>query len=619
MRQMRQNTKIIMLVTALAFVALMVFEWGMDMSGRSGGGGSLGRVGGTTVSVQQYQNTVRNLYNQIQASQEEPISSQQNNEIDDMAWDQVVNQILVQDELDRRGIRVTDDEVRRAARVSPPPEFQQDPAFQNEQGQFDLGLYQQFIGQAGQDPQFLLQLEQYYRQLLPRNKLIRQVTAGVFVTDEELWQRYVDRNERVEATFIAVDPEMRVPDTEIEVTPAEVEQYYDENEEDFEVPATANIRYTFISKAPTAADSAAALEQAREIRQRIVDGGEDFAELARSESGDQASAQAGGDLGAFMRNQLEPAFEEAAFSLPIGDVSEPVQTSSGYHIIEVTERNEEQEQVRVRHILVPIERGGESEVRLLTRADSLETLAEDSSMEEAAAAFGLEVREGEIDEEVASLPLVGRADEAQDWIFTDQEGLGATSPLFENSDVFYMIELLDESPARTLTLEEVSGEIEAQLRRERKTARTMEVAQEWAERLRSGTASLEELAEEIGVAVQTAGPFSRMDFVPGLGQASPAVGVAFGVPVGEVGGPVVAQDRIVLLRVDEKTEASREAWEQQKEVQRGQLTNEIQQARLDQWIEGLRAETRIVDNRAEYFRAAEEQAEQGFQQMPGLF
>ena len=69
MRQMRENTKWIMLVTALAFVALMVFEWGMDMTGRSGAqftGGEIGRVNGQPITYEEYYSVYQNLYAQQQ-------------------------------------------------------------------------------------------------------------------------------------------------------------------------------------------------------------------------------------------------------------------------------------------------------------------------------------------------------------------------------------------------------------------------------------------------------------------------------------------------------------------------------------------------------------------------
>jgi hypothetical protein len=125
--------------------------------------------------------------------------------------------------------------------------------------------------------------------------------------------------------------------------------------------------------------------------------------------------------------------------------------------------------------------------------------------------------------------------------------------------------------------------------------------------------TIEALADRIGVAPQTQGPFTRTDFVPGLGLSSPAIGAAFGVPPGEVAGPARAFDAVVVLRVDSRIPADSLAWEAQKFQQRSDLTAEVQQVRLDQWLDGLRETTRIVDNRAEYFRLAEEQAEQGLQ------
>ena len=611
MRQMRQNTKIIMLATALAFVALMVFQWGMDVSGRAAGG-NLGRVGGTAVTVLQWQNAYRALYDQISRSQTQPITSAQNREIEDSAWDQVVNQILIQHELSRRRIRVTDEEVRQAARLSPPPEFQFDPAFQNDQGQFDLALYQQFLGQAGQDPLFLQRLEMYYRDLIPRNKLIRQVTSAIFVPDGELWERWRVENERVSATFLSVSPDDRVDDGLVEVTAEEVERYYRDNTDEFEVSARAQVLYSFIDKTPTAADSAAALDYARGIRQELVDGA-DFEEIAIRESIDEATALQGGSLGSFGRGLMVQAFDSLVFSLPVGELSEPLRTSSGYHLVEVLSRDEDADEVEARHILLPIERTDAAEVGLLTRADSLETLSQNRPLREAAEAFGISVMEAEISEDFAALPGVGIAAEGQDWIFVDEDGAGAISPVFETEDAFYIVELLDESPAGTLSLEQVAVEIRENLQTQRKTELTMEEARGWREELRGGAVSLESVAERLGIAVQTVGPFTRREFMPGLGQSSSATGAAFGTPVGEIAGPVTALGRVLLIRIDEKTEADPEEWEAQKPIQRTQLTAEIQQARLDQWIDGLRETTRILDNRAAYFRAAEEQAAQGFQ------
>ncbi len=604
MRQMRQNTKIIMLITAAAFVALMVFEWGMDMSGQSSGG-DLGRVGGTTVTVQAWQNTYRGIYDEVSRSQEEPISSQQNREIEDMAWDEIVNQLLIQRELERRGIRVSDEEVLQAAQFAPPPQLRNEPSFLTD-GQFDLQKYQAFLAQAAGDAVFMQQLERYYRDVIPRDKLIRQVTAGIFVTDGELWDEWRARNERIEVSFFAIDPQEWIPDSEAEVTAREVEAYYRENRDSFAVPARAEVLYTVVSKSVTAADSAASLARAEAIRQEIVDGA-DFAEVALRESADRGSAEMGGDLGTFGRGVMVPAFEQTVFTLPVGEISEPLLTDFGYHVIEVTSR--EGDNVSARHILILVEREDEAEFALLRTADELETLGRDRPLQEAAAELGLEFQQGEITEEFAILPGVGVAGEGQDWIFQDMEGPGAVSPVFETNEAFYMLEILRQSPGGVQTLDEVEPDIRRMLQARKKMEAGLERARTLTADLRAGAATLESVAQGLGLTVQSTESFTRLDRVPGIGVRNPAIGAAFGTSVGEVAGPVRADGQIVLLRVESRTEASRAEWEAQLSVQRTQVTAQLRQSRLEQWLEGLRETTRIIDGRAAFFRAQEELAD----------
>ena len=196
MRTMRDNTKWIMLITMLAFAALMVFEWGMDITGRTAGLSELGEVDGVPVLYDQYQFAYRNLYERTQLAQEEAITSDQNLEIEDAAFDEVVTQILIRRELERRGIRVSDDEIRQAARFSPPPQFQGLEGFQTD-GVFDMQKYQDYLATASELA--LLELEAYYRDIIPRTKLMRQLSTGIYLPDAALWSAYRDENEQVES------------------------------------------------------------------------------------------------------------------------------------------------------------------------------------------------------------------------------------------------------------------------------------------------------------------------------------------------------------------------------------------------------------------------------------
>ncbi len=81
-----------------------------------------------------------------------------------------------------------------------------------------------------------------------------------------------------------------------------------------------------------------ALEKMKQLRERIVKG-EDFATLAKAESDDVGSGAQGGDLGSFTRGRMVPVFDEAAFSLPINELSQPIKSQFGYHLIQVQERS----------------------------------------------------------------------------------------------------------------------------------------------------------------------------------------------------------------------------------------------------------------------------------------
>src|SRR5512146_833831 len=119
MRQMRDNMKAIMIVTSVTFVGLMVFGWGMDITGRGHGSpGVLGKVNGEPITYEEFNTTYRNMYDQAQKNRDEPITSAVNKRIEDAAWNELVTQKLLMQELDRRGIRVSEAEIREAAKYA---------------------------------------------------------------------------------------------------------------------------------------------------------------------------------------------------------------------------------------------------------------------------------------------------------------------------------------------------------------------------------------------------------------------------------------------------------------------------------------------------------------------
>jgi peptidyl-prolyl cis-trans isomerase D len=603
MRQMRENTKWIMLITALAFVALMVFEWGMDMSGASSAsvtGGEIGRVNGEPITGQEYNLVYQNLQQQQMAMSDAPLTASIMRQIEEAAWEQLVMQRLIQQELRRRGIDVTPAEIRQAARFSPPPEILQSDMFMVD-GQFDLARYHEFLASPMADDQMLMQLEAYYRDAIPRSKLFFQATAGIYLSDAELWRAYRDQHETATVRYLSIDPAGIVADDELSVSDAEIRSFYRANQEQFRREAQATVRYVSFDRTPQAADSAAALQRAIAIRDEIRDGA-DFGDVARRESADPGSAPLGGEL-AITRGQTVPAFDEAAFSQPVGVVGDPVLTEFGYHVIRVDTR--EADVANVRHVLIPVTLTRDNEDRLLEQADSLERLGERYDLDRAAAELGLTVQTGQISEGFPFLADVGAADDGMAWAF-DEADVGEVSPVFESDFRFYMMELTAQQPAGVVSLQEATPQIRnVLLGRKRVEAAQARVR----EQLRAGPATnaLERVAAAFSAEIRDAGPFTRGDFVPGLGRTNAAIGAAFGLQPGQLSDAIAANNQVHVVQLVERQEADRAAWEEQRDEQRQQLTPAVAEQRWQLFLSALRDDADIVDNRAAVRRAAAQQ------------
>jgi peptidyl-prolyl cis-trans isomerase D len=133
----------------------------------------------------------------------------------------------------------------------------------------------------------------------------------------------------------------------------------------------------------------------------------------------------------------------------------------------------------------------------------------------------------------------------------------------------------------------------------------MQIARDAVDRIRGGE-SLEAVAGSVGVEVREAGPFARSDVVPGLGQMNAAIGTAFGLQPGEISGAIDADRQVYIIQTVSRTDASREAWEEQKATQRAQVSQALAQQRWENFLTALREDARVVDSRAELQRQQEE-------------
>ncbi len=147
------------------------------------------------------------------------------------------------------------------------------------------------------------------------------------------------RIEDITNAVLAQEYMRREMGTTAKVTDAEAKKYYEAHKADFKEPEAVKARHILI-KVPSGADKKtweAARKKAEDIRNRLEKGA-DFSKLAKKYSDDPGTKNKGGELGFFPKGRMVPGFEKAAFSLKPGEISNPVKTTFGYHIIQVQEK-----------------------------------------------------------------------------------------------------------------------------------------------------------------------------------------------------------------------------------------------------------------------------------------
>ncbi len=595
MRRMRDSAKWVMLVLSLAFVGWLVFDWVQSRGGDLGSEVNpvVGEVAGREIRYAEWNAYLQNRL-AVAREQRGSLTDEDVRRVREQAWEDLVSATLLEAELDRLGLTVTDDEVRLAFLNQPPPEMFDHPAFQTD-GQFDIEKYRRFMSDPSTDDATLLGLESYYRNIIPRAKLQSLVEDGIYVSEADAWRFYRDVNETARVRFVRVDPRTEVPDSAVTVTDQQVRAYYQQNADDFQRPSSARVNMVSISIRPTAADTAAVRERAAELRRRLVEG-EDFAEVARAESADSVSAARGGDVGRRAREALDPALAEAAFSLPIGSISEPVETGFGLHILRVDERSADS--VSLRQIYLSIEPSSATEDSIFDLIDDLEEVALRTNLVTAADSLGIPVQTDVfLAQDVDFVPGAGPLGVAPEWALEDPEtAIGDLSRFFENATGFHVFELLGRQEAGRIPLQDVELSIRQTLLEEEKKKAARALALRVVDAVRGG-ATLEEAAARFGWAVTDAGPFRRGDFVPGLGQGTEAIGEAFGLEPGQTSGVVDAGEAVAIVQLVEKVEASRDEFEEAKASVRAQLAFQRRQSYVQRWLAALRETAEVRDLR----------------------
>jgi peptidyl-prolyl cis-trans isomerase D len=252
----------------------------------------------------------------------------------------------------------------------------------------------------------------------------------------------------------------------------------------------------------------------------------------------------------------------------------------------------------LRHILVRITQSDSESTRIDKLADSLSRQAASSDQgakfDSASHALKLPIyRVQAIEDETAMLG--GRpVPSVSAWAFGGAR-VGETSELFDDDNGYYLARLDSLRPGGEPRFEDVKDDVRAKLAAEKAVDQLLPAAQKLASAAAAST--LESAAQQAGKKVETTPMFARSSFVSGLGQFTPPIGAAFGLPVGAVSQPVKSTTGVFVLRVDKRVLADSTAWAAQKQAQRATRLQQLRQQAVQMFLEDMRKAAKVTDNR----------------------
>lgn len=362
----------------------------------------------------------------------------------------------------------------------------------------------------------------------------------------------------------------------------------------------ASLNYVAMPLVPSPADTALMRDFAAELLERL-NGGEAFEELARSYSNDPGSAENGGRLPATARAQWVPEFANAAFALAPGQVSAPVLSPFGYHIIKshgkVVEGGEEK--ANVSHILLTITTGAETMDSVKTAATALRDAALKNGLEAAAKAAGLAVAKTPVFVKGSPVPLPGYVMGANSFAFSPAERKAKVSEVLENETAVYVLER-DRQFSQGRDFARARDAVAADLAR----VKALEAARAEAERARvevlAAGASLPAVVGK--AALETVPQLSGEAYAPGFGFGGATLFKTLRQKVGEWGPVQTTSEGAVFARVTEAQPLDPVEREVRVQAARGESDMYQTSTLYQAWTQDLTRSAKVVNRLDEVYR-----------------
>ena len=551
--------------------------------------GVVAKVGGQEISTQEVQKTV------VFMKQQQGPRAQSIPDVffTQQAIQSLVSQAELQYESERLGLRVSDEEVRDDLRTG-----QYAEVFYPGGKWIGQDKYEEIMRNAGTTPD---DFEHQMRLGLLRNKLLAAVTAGVTVSSAEVEKAYKDKNLKIKFDYAVIkaddvkktinptDAELKAyydankarynnfikekrqvryfqitqkqAESKVNVSPAAIEKYYRDNQQQFEVPERVKVRHILIANPRPGPDGKidqkavdAARAKAEDVLKQLK-AGADFAELAKKYSEDPGSKDQGGELGwQGHDSQFVPEFKDAMFKLNKGEISDPVRTSFGFHIIQAEDKE-------VAHAKPLAEVKADIEKTLKEQQaqeifQQMTNAAEDDvkhGIDKAAAKYGSPVIETPPVTRADSLAGIGPDPQLMNQIFSANANAPVEAAQTPQSVVYFQVTKI--IPERTPGFEEIKGRIADDFKGERVNTLVTQKNTELADRAHAEH-DLRKAAKELGATVKTSELVNRSGQVPDLGyMGSPSLAKIYDLKVGEISGPLPAGPNGAVAAIVDRQEA----------------------------------------------------------------
>jgi len=602
---MRSAAKYIWLFIVVAFVGgfLLVETSGLLGSSALTPTTAVAEVNGRDILYSDWQQRVQTAIGNQQRAR--PLTQDEVRQVENDVLDEMVMQVLLDQEYRRRHISATDEELREYARYAPPPFLYNAPDLQTD-GRFDPQKYQRLLAspQARQGG-LLTGLESYYRAEIPKEKLYEQITDGVYLSDADLWRAWRDEHDTAQVSYAVWRPDVN-PDAAKAVAEAAARAHFEQHKKEYELPGHAWLSVVRVSRIISAADTAAARSRLLKIRVEISVGAK-FEDVAKRESEDSVSAANGGDLGRGARGRFVTEFESAAYKLKPKELSGPVSSPYGLHLIRVDERKGDT--LALRHILIRVQQSDSAAMATDQQADSLARIAvgaEDPAMlDSAAKKLGLTISPLEASEGRPAAMGGTPVPSISAWAFGGAKP-GEISELFDDDGGYWIGRLDSVVSGGEPRFERAQDAVRMALAREKSLDFAMPAAQQFA--AAAATAGFEVAAKQANLAVVKSPAFTRVEFVPGIGQYNKAIGAAFGLPVGAVSAPIRTPDGVFVVRVERRVNTEKTLFDKQAAGLQRQRLQQLRQQKLQLFHVDLRKSAKIVDHRKDIYAAARRQA-----------